>query len=267
MGSKKKSWHQLLPGGKSPPAYSFDELRAAKQVDAFLRAELPGPAGLAEYIRGFQYLLFFGVACVAANTYPPLTRCWRDLERRFMQDPAFDDGVFVQGWALIDFPFGPAGETALDYFEKFIEGTEASAQLQRFIDAARRSRLGLHQDVRRTAKLATFRELMSGEEIAIFPSIVEYGKGEILLVRMITHGSDIYVFGNPKGFPASAANRIKDMVLDRLFGLETTDFTADPTLQYGTFMKLAGPYWMSCVCTDQDAPVLDPDHYRSYLDA
>ena len=37
--------------------------------------------------------------------------------------------------------------------------------------------------------------------------------------------------------------------------------------QYETFMRLAGPYWMSCVCSDQDAPVLAPDHHhRTYLD-
>jgi hypothetical protein len=36
--------------------------------------------------------------------------------------------------------------------------------------------------------------------------------------------------------------------------------------QYTAFMKLAGPYWMSCVTKDDDIPILDPDHYRTYLD-
>lgn len=46
--------------------------------------------------------MFFGLACVAEDKYPPLTRCWKDLERRFMRDPSFDDGVFVQSWVLMD---------------------------------------------------------------------------------------------------------------------------------------------------------------------
>jgi hypothetical protein len=38
------------------------------------------------------------------------------------------------------------------------------------------------------------------------------------------------------------------------------------TAQYEAFMKLAGPYWMSCVTKNEDLPTFDPDHYRSYLD-
>ena len=33
----------------------------------------------------------------------------------------------------------------------------------------------------------------------------------------------------------------------------------------GIRMKLAGPYWMSCVTKDEDVPILDPDHYLTYL--
>ena len=40
-----------------------------------------------------------------------------------MSDPAFDDGVFVQSWILMDFPFGPRGQASLDYFEEFLKGT------------------------------------------------------------------------------------------------------------------------------------------------
>jgi len=31
-------------------------------------------------------------------------------------------------------------------------------------------------------------------------------------------------------------------------------------------MKLAGPYWMSCVVKDDSLPILDPDHYLTYPD-
>lgn len=225
---------------------------------------VPGPAEFAEYIRAFRYLMFFGLACVAEDKYPPLTRCWKDLERRFMRDPAFDDGVFVQSWVLIDFPFGPTGQTALDYFEEFLKGTDACPQFKPFIDEARKSRLGLHQDVMRTKKVGKFRELLSSKVIEAFPSVEEYGKGEILLIRAMTCGDRVFFFGNPKGFPKEKKEQIEDMALDKLFYL--SDAMADPIAQYEAFMKLASPYWMSCVCSDHDAPILNPDHYRTYLD-
>lgn len=30
-------------------------------------------------------------------------------------------------------------------------------------------------------------------------------------------------------------------------------------------VERAGPCWMSCVCSDERAPILDPDHYVTYL--
>jgi hypothetical protein len=262
MQMHKPAWHAMLPGGKSPGTFSLDELRAAKQVHAFLTESLPGPAEFAEYLRAFRYLTFFGIACVAEDKYPALTRCWKDLERRFMRDPAFDDGAFVQGWALIDFPFGPAGQTALDYFEEFVSGTDAGSRFRTFIEAARKSRLGLHQDVMRTKKVGKFRELLSGTVIEAFPSVEEYGKGEILLIRAMTCGDQVFFFGNPKGFPKESKEQIEDMVLGKLFYLGDIE---DPSAQYEAFMKLAGPYWMSCVCSDPNAPILEPDHYKTYL--
>jgi len=263
MAKQKPAWLSILPGGLDASKFSLDELRSAKQAHAFLSERVPGPNGIAEYIRGFRYLLFFGIACTAENKYPPLTRCWKELEKLFMSDPAFDDGVFVQSWILMDFPFGPERHTALDYFEEFLRGTDAAPQFQRFIDEARKSRLGLHQDVLRNKKVAKFRELISRKEISTFPSIEEYGKGEILLIRTIAHGDQVFMFGNPKGFPREAAAQIEEMVLDKLFYV---DEAPTPIAQYEMFMKLAGPYWMSCVTKNDAVPILEPDHYRTYLD-
>jgi hypothetical protein len=145
----------MLPGRLPLSHYSLEELRSAKAAHAFLTEEVEGPPELGECLRSFRYLLFFGIACVAENKHPPLTRCWKDLDQFFMRDPAFDDGVFVQSWVLMDFPFGPKGETALDYFERFLDGIDAARRFQPFVDAARRSRLGLHQDVKRTKEVAT----------------------------------------------------------------------------------------------------------------
>jgi hypothetical protein len=267
MAKHTPAWHALLPGGKSPATYSLDELRAAKQAHAFLTETVDGPEGIAYYIRGFRYLLFFGLACVAEDKYPALTRCWRDLEARFGADPAFDDGVFVPSWILMDFPFGPAGETAVDYFEELLKGTDAAPQWQPFIEGARRSRLGLHQDVIRSKKSAKFRELFTGRVVSTFPSIEPYGKGEILLTRTVTHGDAVFLFGDAKGFPKEAKRRIEEMILDKLFYLdEDLADAGTPAAQYERFMKLAGPYWMSCVTKNENAPFLDPDHYRTYLE-
>jgi len=99
--------------------------------------------------------------------------------------------------------------------------------------------------------------------VSAFPSIEHYGKGEILLIRTMTYGEQAFMFGNPKGFPKEAKNQVEDMVLNKLFYFDDETTTI---AQYQTFMKLAGPYWMSCVTQDEDAPILDPDHYRAYLD-
>ena len=67
MAKHKAAWHAILPGGMSPAAFSLDELRAAKQVHGFLTKQVQGPEGIAHCIRGFRYLLFFGIACIAEN--------------------------------------------------------------------------------------------------------------------------------------------------------------------------------------------------------
>lgn len=211
-----------LPGGVSPAAFTLEELRAAKQTYGFLTEVIPGPEGIGYFSRGFRYLLFFGIACIAEDKCPPLTRCWKDLATLFMGDPAFDDDLLVQSWILMDFPFGPARHTALDYFDELLTGTDAGPQLQRFIDAARRSRLGLHQDVIRTKKLAKSASF-HGNEISAFPSIDEYGKGEILLARTMAYGDEVFIFGNTKGFPKEAKKQIEDMVLDKLFDFDEGD--------------------------------------------
>ncbi len=262
MKKSTKPWHALLPGGLSPAAFSLDELRAARNAHGFLTESIPGPEDVAEAIRAFRYLMFFGVACVAEDKYPPLTRCWRELESLFMRDPAFDDGVFVQSWILLDFPFGPERETALDYFAQFLNGIDGAERWRPFIDSARKSRLGLYQDVGRTKKAAKFRELFTGRELSVLPSVDEYDKGEIFLTRMLSAGNQIFMFGNPKGFPRDRKRQIEEMIMDKMFYF---DPAPTPAATYETFMKLAGPYWMSCVTSDQDAPILDPDHYRVYL--
>ncbi|MGA2451399.1 MAG: hypothetical protein ABTD50_22305 [Polyangiaceae bacterium] len=263
MAKQKPSWFSMLPGGLPPSQYSLDELRSVKDAHAFLSEHIEGPEDVSECVRAFRFLLFFGIACIAEDKHPPLTRCWKDLEKLFMCDPAFEDGVFVESWILMDFPFGPNGQTALDYFEDFLRGSDVTHDFLPFIDAARKSRLGLHQDVMRTKKVAKFRELLSGRVTSALPSVEKYGEGEILLARMMAYKDTVFVFGNPKGFPKETKERLEDMVLDKLF----LNFDAEEALetQYEKFMKLAGPYWMSCVTKNEAIPILAPDHYQTYL--
>jgi hypothetical protein len=258
----KPAWFSFLPGGLDPANFSLDELRNMKKAHSFLTEPIAGPDGIAYYIRGFRYLLFFGIACIAEDKYPPLTRCWKDLERLFMSDPAFEDGVFIESWILMDFPFGPKRQTALDYFQEFLKTTDIGPNLQRFVDEARRSRLGLHQDVLRTKKVAKFRELFTGYVIEAFPSVEEYDQGEILLTRTMEYNGQVFMFGDPKGFPKEKKSAVENMVANKLFYFDDVE---TPIMQYETFMKLAGPYWMSCVAENDDLPILAPDHYLTYL--
>jgi hypothetical protein len=256
-----------LPGALSPAKFTLDELRNAKHVHAFLTERVDGPEVVADCVRGFRFLLFFGIASIAENKHPPLTRCWKELERLFMNDPALDDGMFVQSWILMDFPVGPRGETTLDYFEEFLRGIPEGVQFQRFIDAARKSRLGLHQDVMRTKKLAKFRELLSGKVTTMIPSVDNYGKGEILLGRAMAYGDEVFLFGDPKGFPKEAKAQIEEMIRDKLHYVVDLEEELGPVgAAYEKFMKIAGPYWMSCVTKNDATPILMPDHYRMYMD-
>ena len=57
--------------------------------------------------------------------------------------------------------------------------------------------------------------------------------------------------------------QIENMVRDKLFYFDDED---TPEGQLEAFMKLAGPYCMSCVTKNEATPILDPDHYLTYLD-
>jgi hypothetical protein len=265
MPKRKIEWHAILPGGKAPAACSLEELRAAREVHAFLTEPIDAPDGIADFVLAFRLLLFFGVGCVAEDKYPALTRCWKDLDRRFMSDPAFLEPVFVQAWILMDFPFGPGGRTVVDCFEEFLAGTEAGAQVRPFIASARASRLGLHQDVLRTRKVARFRELVTGNVIDVLPTVEEYTKGEILLSRAVSYDGKTFFLGDPAGFPREAKRKIERMVLDKLIFLREPGEKRSIPEQCDRFMRLAGPYWMSCITKNEDAPILDPDRYLSYL--
>lgn len=259
---------EVAPQPRLPMSATGEQERASLSIllkdPTLLRERVPGPEGVAYYMTGFRYLLRFGIACVVEDKYPPLTRCWKDLERLFLGDEEFDDGLFLTSWILMDFPFGPKRETALDYFESFFAGTPAGSQLQPFVDEARRSRLGLHQVAARAKETSELRELFTGKVTAAFSCPREHAKGEILLARIMAHGDRVFAFCTPKSFPEEAKTQLEDRVLSQLFYFDNDGETS--FARYEGFMKLAGPYWMSCVTKNADVPFLAPDHYRTYLD-
>ncbi len=109
-------------------------------------------------------------------------------------------------------------------------------------------------------KTIKFRELFTGKIIKIENTIPEYESGEIFLTRLVEVGEKIYSFGDPKCWPKEYKLQLENMIKRKLFYFEAPSIEE----QYEQFMKHAGPYWMSCVVTDEDCPILQPNHYLSY---
>lgn len=261
---RNPAWHALVPGGKILPSMTLEQLRAVKDMHAQLTAGFEGPKVIGYAIRAFRFLEMFGAACILENKHPALTRCHTELESLFSRDPAFAGGMFVSSWMLMDFPCGPGGATALDHFEQFLAGNGQVEHFRLFIDAARASRLGLYQSVLRSTEVARFREMFTQRVVDAYPSIEPGAPGEIVLGRIMTLDGQVYFWGEVKAFPAESHETIENMVLDRLLDAGLLD--PDPSPMYEEFMKLAGPYWMSITAKNEQLPILDFDHYRSYLD-
>ncbi|MDX2054405.1 MAG: hypothetical protein SFV15_18535 [Polyangiaceae bacterium] len=259
---KKPAWRGMVPGGKVLPSMTLDELRNVKHAHAFLTEAFPGPPIIGYTVRSFRFCQLFATACVVENKFPPLTRCWKELDRLFTRDAAFRDGMFVPSWIMFDFPCESNGRTLLDCFEDFLDenGREHFAV---FLSAIRPTRLGLYQEILRTAKVVKYRELFTERVTEVVPSIEGGSPGEIVLGRVVELDGQAYFWGDVKAFPAEKRADIEDMVAGKLFYFEGEA----PTMGglYEAFMKLAGPYWMSIVASNDRLPILDPDHYQTYL--
>ncbi len=267
---RKPAWRAIVPGGKILPSMTFDELRVMKESHRLLTQEFKGPPAIGRSIRAFRMLQLFGAACAVEGKHPALTRCTKELDALFGKDAAFAEGLFVPSWVLMNFPCGPGELTALDHFESFLDGTSQLERVRPFIEAARASRLGLYQTVLRSTELARFRELFTDRVIDMTPQFDAGEPGEIVLGRLMVLDGQTYFWGGVKIFPPSALQMVQNMVLDKLLALDWVDYAqsgSELTPSYEKFMRLAGPYWMSVVATNEELPVLDPDHYLSYLDA
>lgn len=259
MAKSAPGWLQRLP--IDPSKLTLEELRNFKQADDFLTEPIKGPEGWRYFYGCFKFFLAYSSALYADKRFPAFNRCWDDVRKRFGGDDAFEDGIFVESWVFFDFPFGHQRQTVLDFFSDYINDVTPSHNFQHFIDQMRQSRLGLYQEVLSTKKITKFRELFTGQVIPTMRSVEEYEKGEIFLTRLVEYKGKMLQFGDPKCFPKQYRVALEGNVGGKLFY-----FDADTTEeQYRRFMKLAGPYWFSCVSADYDSDILSPDHYLTYL--
>lgn len=258
--AKRPKWMDILP--VSPDKLSFEELRNFKWFyDHIEMKDMTAPVTVTSAYRAFRILYFFACALIHEKRYPSLNRCWDDLRARFAHSPVFDDGVFLESWIFIDFPLDLSGRTVLDEFAAFCASTpEAMAACGAFIESAKRSRLGLHQEIISTSRTTKYKELLTGTVTSTLRSVPHYEHGEIFLGRIIESGGDRFLLGDPKNWPAKHRDMIIDMIEDRLFDMPGSTRTE----KYERFMRLAGPYWMSCVCGGYNDEVLSPAHMKSY---
>ena len=264
MKRKERSspWLEALKKLKVDPfQLELKELKAFKDVDRYLNKPIKGSKEWKYLIQCFRYLTSFALISIYEKRFPSLSNCWDELDRLFVHEEIFDDEVFVQSWIFCDFPINSEKGTVLDCFEKFVsENPDTLDVFKHFIDCMRKSRLGLYQEILSSKKIIKFRELFTGKIVMIQNTIPDYESGEIFLTRLVEIGEKTYSFGDPKCWPKEYKLQLEGLIQAKLFYFEASSIEK----QYEQFMKLAGPYWMSCVVPDQDCPILQPDHYLTY---
>lgn len=258
------SWMQSIKKqGITPSTLSFEELKAFKWVDEYLFEPIDGSAEWQYFERSFRMLTAFAAMLYSEKSYPAFTACWDELHELFGDDPNFGDGRVMHGWMYCNFPFGKKNKTVVDYFEESLEGySESIESLQHFIEQLRASRLGLYQIIMIGKKNIKCKELFTDEMVLLDRDRdTAVQAGEISLMRIVTIGKKTFPVGDFTSWPKEYKEYLINMVSAKLFYFD------EPTIkeQYLKFMRFAGPYWMSCIVTDDACPVLDPDHYLSYL--
>ena len=239
---------------------NLNELMAFKNVDRYLNEPIKGSEEWQYLVHCFRYLTSYALLTIYAGKHPSLSRCWEELDKLFLHRKIFDDEVFVQSWIFCDFPLNVENKTILDFFEQFLKNSDALNHYQDFIDCMKVSRLGLYQEKFSSKKTIKFRELFTGKIVNVENVIPIFDKGEIFLTRLVEIRGKIYPFGDPKCWPKEYKSQLEDMITAKIFYFEGASIEE----QYIQFMKYAGPYWMSCVVTDQECPILQPNHYSSY---
>lgn len=238
---------------------SLKQLKDFKDFDRYLNQDLPENPEERYIVYSFRNLTFFALSSIYDNQFLPLTKCWNELNTLFLESKIFEDEVFVQSWIFCDFPLDRT-KTLLQCFSEFTKKS-GSDYFQVFSEQMKKTRFGLYQEIFTSSTIIKFRELFTGAVIEAVNTIPEYEKGEIFLTRFIEINGKTYNICDPKCWPQEYKSALEEMIAAKLFYFDGPTTQA----QYEKFMKLAGPYWMSCVNPDQNAPILSPDHYLSYF--
>ena len=123
------------------------------------------------------------------------------------------------------------------------------------------SHLGLYQEILSTSKVTKYEELFTHNVVSTMRSIPYYETGEVFLTRIVSYLGDSFAIHDSKSYPAEIKETLENMVRDKMLLLSSEK---NEITNYEKFMKLAGPYWMSCTHEDPSVPILSPDEYRYY---
>ena len=262
------SWKSTLPPGIDIKDLSLDDCRNFKKFHELWGSidNIGGPKGFRIFYQHLHYLLFYAMACIQENRYPSINKCWDKLSYLFLTD-AYDCEWLVYCWIFCDFPITEKSNyVLLDSFSSFFLGNNETPDpmkesIQQFCSVMKSSRLGLYQETLSTSKVTKYRELFTNRALSTVRSVPYYESGEIFLTRLVSFLGDTFTIHDSRSFPPEYRNTLENMVKNKLFYIAETDNEID---DYERFMKLAGPYWMSCTHSDSSIPILQPDEYKTF---
>lgn len=264
------SWKKILPEGISIGDLTLDDCRSFKnfyELTESIKNDVKGPRGYRIFYELMHDLLFYAVCCKEEKKFPALNKCWDALSPLFLSSD-YDNDWLVFCWMFCDFPLNiKTQEVLLDHFHKFLSDmtdmpSHFHEHLNNFYSIMKSSRLGLYQEILSTSKTTKFRELFTNNIISTVRSVPYYEPGEIFLTRIVSYAGDSFLLHNPMNFPSTLKDHVEDMVRNKMFFIASTK---NEVSDYEQFMKLAGPYWMSCThATAKSDHILDPDEYEFY---
>ncbi len=262
------NWKKILPPGIDLKKLSFEDYKNFKnfyKILEHINNDLTGPHGFKIFYRLLHCLLFYGSCCIVENKFPSLSKCWKQLSSLFLETK-YSNEWLVHCWIFCDFPLNLiTKEVFLDHYMNFclkINGfPEDYVHVKNFVTIMKNSRLGLYQEIASTNHTTKYMELFTNQIVTTVRSVSYYEPGEIFLTRIISYLGNNFTIHDACSYPATAKLQLVGMVENKLklFANSKNGIT-----NYDNFMKLAGPYWMSCTHTNSKIPILSPDEYLNY---
>lgn len=262
------SWKSILPKEINFDKLSLEDCRNFKNFYELMESitnDIKGPPGYRIFYQFMHYLLFYGLCCIEEKMFPALNKCWDALAPQFLKSE-YDCEWLVHCWVFCDFPLSlNKNDVLLDHFATFLleQGLpkDLNEHFCQFYSLMKSSRLGLYQEILSTSKVTKYRELFTNNVISTVRSVPYYEPGEIFLTRIISYLGNSFMIHDSKSYPTEARKTLEEMVRNKMHFISSSKNEVE---NYERFMKLAGPYWMSCTHTDQSTPILLPDEYTYY---